>query len=117
MTEKIKKGEEAEKSAAGYLTEKGFRILERNFRYKHCEIDLIALKDNWLIFVEVKMRSSHAFGPPEIFVDQSKRHHIKKASRHYIFDRNWMGNIRFDIIAITQTDNGEEILHIEDAFW
>lgn len=117
MTEKIKKGQEGEETAADYLEGKGFRILERNFRYKHCEVDLIVLKDNWLIFVEVKMRSSVAFGPPEIFVDRNKRHHVRKASRHYIFNRNWLGNIRFDIIAITKDATGEEILHIEDAFW
>jgi putative endonuclease len=117
MTEKIKKGQEAEELAANYLQEKGFRILERNFRYKHCEVDLIVLKENWLIFVEVKMRSSVAFGPPEIFVDRNKRHHVRKASRHYIFNRNWLGNIRFDIIAITRMDDEEEIMHIEDAFW
>ena len=117
MTEKIKKGQEAEQLAADFLVQKGFRILERNFRHKHCEVDLIVLKDNWLVFVEVKMRSSVAFGHPEIFVDSSKRHNVRRASRHYIFSRNWNGNIRFYVLAITKDGSGESILHIEDAFW
>ena len=117
MTDKIKKGKEAEQLAADFLTNKGFRILERNFRHKHCEIDLIAMKDQWLIFVEVKMRSSADFGQPEIFVNRSKRSHVRYASRHYIFSRNWMGNIRFDVVAITQSDKGFDLCHIEDAFY
>lgn len=116
MNEKIKKGKKAELLAGEMLEQKGFRILERNFRYKHCEIDLIVLKDNWLVFVEVKMRSTSNFGPPEIFVNRSKRSHIRYASSHYIFSRNWNGNIRFDVVAITNKSSGQEIIHIEDAF-
>lgn len=117
MTEKIKKGQEGEELAAEFLVQKGFRILERNFRYKHCEVDLIVLKGDWLIFIEVKMRSSLAFGNPEIFVDRNKRHHVRRASRHYIYSRNWTGNVRFDIVAITRDGYEDSILHIEDAFW
>jgi len=117
MSEKIKKGKEAEMLAGEMLEQKGFRILERNFRYKHCEIDLIALKENWLVFIEVKMRSSSNFGHPEIFVNRSKRSHVRFASKHYIFSRNWNGNIRFDVVAITKKLSGHEIIHIEDAFY
>jgi putative endonuclease len=60
MLDKIKKGNDGEQLAADFLINKGFEIVARNYRYKHSEIDLIIKRANWLIFVEVKTRSSYA---------------------------------------------------------
>ena len=117
MSDKIKKGKEGEALAAEFLTARGFEIIARNYRYKRLEIDLIVKKNNWLIFVEVKMRSSNAFGNPEDFVDYKKIKNITSGAEQYTHDKNWQGNIRFDIISIREQDGNKEIVHIEDAFY
>ncbi|MFM7194792.1 MAG: YraN family protein [Bacteroidota bacterium] len=116
MTENIKKGMEAEELAVDFLQRKGFTVIERNLRHGHHEIDLIVQKGNWLIFAEVKMRTSVRFGPPEISVTWKKRKNLRSAARWYIFKRNWKGNVRFDVVAVTVLGDKTDILHIEDAF-
>ncbi len=118
MTDKIKKGIEGEKLAADFLIKKGYEIIARNYRHKHVEIDLIVKKDNWLIFVEVKTRSSIAFGYPEEFVDYAKEKNILYAADHYTYKNNWQGNVRYDIVSILLKGIGDpEIVHFEDAFY
>ena len=77
MTDKIKRGNEGEQYAADFLAKKGFEIVERNYRYRHSEIDLIVKKSNWLIFVEVKTRNSYSFGIPKNLLT------IKKCKRSW----------------------------------
>lgn len=117
MTDKIKKGKEGESLAAQHLEDKGFVILERNYRYKRSEIDLIATRDDWLIFVEVKVRSSAAFGFPESFVDRKKADKIMEGALNYLVEKDWKGKVRYDIIAITEHHSGHELVHFEDAFY
>lgn len=117
MSDKIKKGKEGEAVAAEYLISKGFEIVERNYRYKQLEIDLIVKKTNWLIFVEVKFRSSDAYGYPEDFVDYKKAKNIVDGAEQYTYDKNWQGNVRYDIVAIRNIHGQQEIKHIEDAFY
>ncbi|MGE0588572.1 MAG: YraN family protein [Cyclobacteriaceae bacterium] len=116
MTDKIKKGEQGEQMAANFLKEKGYAILERNYRYKHSEIDLIVQKGNWVVFVEVKTRTSETFGYPEDFVDDKKAEKILEGADQYLFEKKWEGNVRYDIISITIKKNIPEIVHFEDAF-
>ena len=117
MSDKIKKGETGEILAAEFLQQKGFAILEKNFRHGHQEIDLIATINNWLVFVEVKMRTNLKYGYPEVFVDRTKRRNIRNAARQYIFKNDWKGNARFDVISITINSTEPDIHHIEDAFY
>lgn len=117
MTDKIKRGNFGEELAAGFLAEKGFEILERNYRYKHSEIDLIVRKANWLIFVEVKTRSSSAFGHPEEFVDYHKVKKILEGAEHYMYAIDWQHNVRYDIVSVFLKEGEPEIVHIEDAFY
>ncbi len=117
MTDKIKKGKEAEDMAADFFAQQGYEIVERNFRYKRSEIDLIVRKDNWLIFVEVKMRSSDAFGYPEEFVDYKKAKNIVYGAEQYTYENNYEGNVRYDVIAISMKNGEPEIRHFEDAFY
>lgn len=109
-------GQEGEQLAANYLKKKGWEIHEMNYRYSRSEIDLIASKNNLLIFVEVKARTNTSFGHPEDFVDAKKAENIMKGANHYIIHRDWNGNIRFDIISIIKK-KGMELRHIEDAFY
>lgn len=115
MSEKIRTGNAGEKQAAAYLEGKGFEIIARNYRYRHAEIDLIAKKENLLVFVEVKTRRSSRFGEPESFVTSRKIAKIFEGAEQYIYETNWHGNIRFDIVSI-KTGILAEIVHFEDAF-
>ena len=115
MSDKIKAGTEGENLAAEFLQKKGFEIVVRNYRYKHAEIDLIVRKDECIIFVEVKTRSSSSFGEPEAFVDSRKAAKIFEGAEQYTFENNWSGNIRFDIVSV-KTGSAPEIVHFEDAF-
>ena len=116
MSDKIKTGNRGEDIAADFLKDKGYEIVRRNYRYKHAEIDLIVKKENWLLFVEVKTRSSSSFGEPETFVGISKAAKILEGAEHYIFEINWQGNIRFDIVSV-KLGAKPEVVHFEDAFY
>ena len=114
MSDKIKTGNLGENLAADYLKEKGFEIVARNYRFKRCEIDLIARRDNWTIFVEVKTRSSLSYGQPEEFVSSQQTQRIFEAAEEYIYSTNWHGHIRFDIVSI-KLGRIPEVTHFEDA--
>ena len=114
MSDKIKTGTKGENLAADYLIDKGFDIVVRNYRFRKTEIDLIIQREDWLIFVEVKTRSSSAFGEPEDFVDDYKVRNIYEAAEEYIFSNDWRGHIRFDIVSVKLGET-PEILHLEDA--
>ena len=109
-------GLEGEQLAVEYLKKKAWIIHEMNYRFSRSEIDLIASKDNLLIFVEVKTRTNTTFGLPEEFVDDKKAQNIIKGADHYIGKMDWKGNVRFDIISIVKKKR-IEIKHIEDAFF
>jgi putative endonuclease len=102
--------------ACNYLIEKGFEIVARNYRYKKAEIDIIAVKEKLLLFVEVKTRKSKSFGEPEHSVNQLKENLILSAAEYYLEMIKWKFDIRFDIIAIHFTQPAE-LFHIEDAFY
>lgn len=100
MENKTTIGRKGEQLAAEFLMKKGFEIVVRNYRYKHAEIDLIVRRNDWLIFVEVKARSSSDFGEPEEFVDARKVNRIFDAAEEYIYSTDWHGHIRFDIVSV-----------------
>ena len=114
-TEKQKKGKQGEDWAAAFLEQKGYEILSRNYRYKHSEIDIIARKQEMIVFVEVKSRENADFGNPEEAVSAAKRSQVHQAARYYIAAEKITQEIRFDIIAITGFEK-PEIEHFEDAF-
>ncbi|MBD2757215.1 YraN family protein [Spirosoma validum] len=110
-------GNQGEEEAVHYLREKGYEIMTRNYRYQHAEIDLIVKKGKLLAFVEVKTRTNLSYGNPEEFVSYTKAKLVMKAAEQYIFARDWQGDIRFDIIAVTIAGSELRIKHIEDAFY
>lgn len=115
MTDKIKTGNKGEELAANFLITKGYEIVARNYRYKHAEIDLIVRKEAFLIFVEVKTRSSTAFGEPEVFVNEKKAAKIMEGAEAFMLEQNWQGPIRFDIVSV-KLNAPPCIEHFEDAF-
>ncbi len=114
MSDKIEIGREGENLAAEFLKQKGWEIVSRNFRYGKAEIDLIIKRDDWTIFVEVKTRSSSAYGEPEEFVDEFQARRIFDAAEEFIFSTNWLGHVRFDVVSI-KLGTPPEIVHFEDA--
>ena len=114
MSDKKKTGILGENIAAAFLLEKGFEIVARNYRFAKGEIDIIVKRDNWLLFVEVKTRSSTDFGEPEKFVDQGKANHIFRAAEQFIYNIDWHGHVRFDVISV-QLGEQPEVVHFEDA--
>jgi putative endonuclease len=117
MSYNIKRGNEGEQLAADFLVKNGFEIVQRNYRYKRSEIDLIIKRSNWLIFVEVKTRSSSYFGYPEQFVDRKKVKMILEGALNYMYDVDWQGNVRYDIVSVMLNGTTKEVVHIEDAFY
>jgi putative endonuclease len=113
MTSKMQTGSDGEGVAAEYLLKKGYQVVERNYKYRHLEVDLIVRKENWLVFVEVKTRSKSDFGFPEEFVDKSKQRNILMAAEHYIYETDWRFNVRYDIISVLRGT----VTHFEDAFY
>jgi putative endonuclease len=116
VSDKIKTGVKGESLAAEYLERKGFEIVVRNFRSRRAEIDLIVRRKDWIIFVEVKTRTSVAFGQPEQFVTDAQAKKIYEAAEDYIFAKDWKGHVRFDVISVLLRDEEAfEIEHFEDA--
>ncbi len=111
-------GKQAEKAAASYLQNKGFKLIAHNYRYKKAEIDLIVQKDDCLVFVEVKARTRLHFGYPETFLAARQQELIREAAEQYLLKENWNQAIRFDVIAVLKQQQGTlAIRHFEDAFY
>ncbi len=103
-----------ELKAEEYLLGNGYKILERNFRNRSGEIDLIAKKDGIIRFVEVKYRTTSDFGNPLEAVDARKQNQIRKVAMYYLMKNKlseWTP-CQFDVIAF----EGEKMTHIENAF-
>ena len=109
-------GKRGEELAAQYLTEKGYEILERNWRNKHKEIDIIAKDGESLVIVEVKTRQTDEYGDPDIAVTRQKQWRLISAANAYVFQNKLDIDTRFDIISIVFHDDEPIIEHIEDAF-
>lgn len=107
-----------EQIAVDFLKNKNYEILERNWRFKKAEIDIIARHNETLIFIEVKTRSYDFFGRPEEFVTSHKEQLISEAANEYMIQINYDWALRFDIISIIyKNENDFEIEHFEDAWW
>jgi putative endonuclease len=104
-------GDRGEQEAIHYLQEKGFLVLERNYRYRRYEVDIIARQESTLVFIEVKRRKNNRFGYPEEFIDEAKLDRIMEAAQAYCEDIDWNGDIRFDAIAISGKNSLE---HFKD---
>jgi putative endonuclease len=110
-------GRKSEALAEEYLKRKGFRILKRNYRYGHKEIDLIGKVGNTIVFVEVKGGRSKDFGAPQERVNQRKQKNLIEAASDFIQKNDVSGcDFRFDVLAISYEKGKETVEHIENAF-
>ena len=110
-----KLGDDGELIAYNYLKKQNYQILERNWRHKHKEIDIIALIGGEICIIEVKTRSSD-YIPPKDSVTHKKQRNLIFAANEYIKQENIDLNVRFDIIEIILNSKQKKITHIKDAF-
>jgi len=111
-------GKEGEQIAVDLLLQKGYKILERNWRFQRAEIDIVAQKDdNVLVVVEVKTRTNSAIGSPEEFVTKNKIKLLVKAADEYVVSKKLDVEVRFDIIAVIKNTKYQKVDHLEDAFY
>lgn len=115
--ELAKRGEEL---TAKILADKGYEIIERNYRFGHGEIDIIAVdpKDKCTVFVEVKARQNLEFGEPEYSITRNKQKQVRKMAELYLYDKGITEiDCRFDVFAILFEDlNNPVVNHYENAF-
>ena len=109
-------GKEGEKIAVDFLLKNDYKILETNYRYLKAEVDIIAQKENVLVAVEVKTRSSNFFEDPQDAVKPKKIKLLLSAIDYYVIEKDLDVEVRFDIIAIIHQNNKTKIEHLEDAF-
>ena len=110
-------GRKGESEAAAFLTKKKYVILEKNFRFRKAEVDLIVKKNNILIAVEIKTRSSAFFGSPALFLKPKQQRRIVEAVDYYVQQNNLNMEVRFDVISIVRNKGSLDIQHIKNAFY
>ena len=110
-------GIEGESMAISYLEKHKYEIVERNWRFRKLEIDIIAKKENKIIFVEVKTRENNWMGEPELAVTRRKQAQIIKAADAYFKETDCQLEYRFDIIAVILNSKYHSLNHIEEAFY
>ncbi len=93
-------GDKGEDIAENYLKKKGYKIIERNFKTRSLEIDIIAEKENILVFVEVRSKTKNNFGTPEETIDFKKLRKLKSNAEKYINYKKYNGVCRIDAICI-----------------
>ncbi len=115
----IKLGSLGEDIAANYLSLNGYQIIERNFRSRLGEIDIIAKTSSTLVFIEVKTRRNFSFGIPSEAVTYGKQQKILHTALYYLKKMNihQETSCRFDVIEVYKKKTGEaQCRHIENAF-
>ena len=111
-------GNKGEDMAAEYLIAQGYTILHRNWRFRNWEVDIIANKGKFLHFIEIKTRTSSAYGKPEESISRKKMTNLKNAAEEYQYMHPEWKYIQFDVLAITlHYDQPNEFYLIEDVYF
>lgn len=118
MAEHNQLGKHGEQLAERFLESKGYQVVARNWRYQQRELDLIVWEQpgELLVFVEVKTRSTHAFGYPEEAITNTKKQFLVEAANAYLEQAELDCELRFDVIAILlENEKVKDLTHIKDA--
>jgi len=105
-------GKEGEEIAKKYLENKGYKILECNYRTKRAEIDIITKYKNTLVFMEVRTKHHERYGTPEETIDYKKRMRLKRNAAAYIHRRKYNGSYRIDAVCLL-IDKNEGLRRID----
>jgi putative endonuclease len=117
MSNKIT-GSKGEEMASVYLQQIGFEIIERNWRFRHWEVDIIAAKNDRLHFFEIKTRTSDRYGKPEESITYKKMKNLKNAAEEYQYQNPHWKYVQFDVLAISMyNDEPVEYFYIEDVYF
>lgn len=114
--EKVELGQKGEQIAEDFLLDNKYSIVERNFKFKNGEIDIICRNKDFLVFVEVKTRTGKYFGDPEFSITRKKRDAIYRTAEYYLF-KNGIENVscRIDVITILfDNTNSYKLNHYEN---
>ncbi len=118
MSSNLTTGNAGESLAADYLQKKGYSIVEKNWRFKHWEVDIIASRKNRLHFFEVKTRTNLHYGYPEESISFSKMESLRNAAEEYQYKHPEWKYIEFDVLSILLLPTGEiEYFLIEDVYF
>jgi putative endonuclease len=110
-------GKEGERLAEQYLKKKGYKIVERNYRCRGAELDLIVLDRRVIVFVEVKTRTGHGFGSPLEAVEFRKQQKMIQAAQYFLNEKKLhQRDARFDVVGISWPGGEPLVEHIENAF-
>ena len=109
-----RRGEAAESLAADFLQRRGLTVLERNYRCRFGEIDLVARSGELLVFVEVRARTSEAFGGAAGSITATKRRRLVAAARHYLATHRADRACRFDVVLVRGAE--QQLEWLTDAF-
>lgn len=110
-------GERGERLARRFLEDRGYSVVDQNYRTRHGELDLVVSKDGTLVVVEVKLRRGTGYGDPLEAVTPRKRRTIRAITEQYLLEKSPdFHTLRFDAIGILVRGNGARITHVEDAF-
>lgn len=109
-------GKQGEQKALTFLEERDYEIVAANWQEHKFELDIIAIDNDEIVFVEVKTRATDFFGSPEEAVTIAKQQHLIEGANYYLEQNEIDLNARFDVIAIVLNENKTIISHIKDAF-
>ncbi len=116
MDQRKQLGKTGEEKAVNYLMDKGYKIIERNYRCRIGELDIIAMEGETLVIVEVKCRSNLSYGLPCESITATKRRHILRTLRYYIaIHRLEDLDLRIDVMEVLSMEVGYYIHHIKGA--
>jgi putative endonuclease len=111
------RGKAGEDAALARLQELGLRILERNWRCKYGEVDVICLDRDMVVFVEVRSRGEQSLATPAQSVNRNKIAKLVRAASYFLSQRGWWAKpCRFDVISVVYAPHGPRLEHIPDAF-
>lgn len=113
----VLRGQDGEDVAATLLAGKGYRLLARNYRGHGCEIDLVCLDGDTVVFVEVKTRAVGGRARPDQAVTPAKRGRLVRAASCFLSERDlWESPCRFDVVAVEVRGERHTATHTQDAF-
>ncbi len=119
LNDKHRKGIIGEQAATEYILKQGYVLLEKNWSRQKSEIDIIAMHQDVMVFIEVKARTSDGYGSPEQTVDAKKEKLMAQGAAVYMQEAGHEWSIRFDVIAILLDSAGlvVRLEHFQDAFF
>ena len=110
-------GKFGDKVAGKYLEKLDYKIIYKNFRCKCGEIDIVAIKNHEIIFVEVKTRTNFKYGLPSESVNRQKQEHICKTAKYFLYSNDLIDTcVRFDVIEVVFINKKCRIRHLKDVF-